>query len=104
MLKNLWPVVINGDASRHLPACRLRPCCRSVALSFAVLALGLLLGLPSAMAESDTGFATCLEEFRAEAVQNGIREDILDAAWGGVAPIPRIIELDRRQPECTVTC
>lgn len=51
----------------------------------------------------ENGFATWLEGFRREAVAQGIRPATLDVAFAGVAPIPRIIELDRKQPETTLT-
>ena len=52
---------------------------------------------------ADAGFTTWLTEFRTEARQKGIGEDILDQAFAGVEPIERVIELDRRQPEGTIT-
>lgn len=57
-------------------------------------------GAPAA--ESET-FADWLAELRAEAAAAGISAAVLDAALAGVAPIPRVIELDRRQPEFTLT-
>jgi membrane-bound lytic murein transglycosylase B len=48
-------------------------------------------------------FATWLQELRAEAVALGIRPQTLDTALTGVRPLLRVIELDRRQPEDTLT-
>lgn len=49
-------------------------------------------------------FSQWLRGVRSEAVQKGVRPAIVDAAFVGVdAPIPRIIELDRKQPEGTMT-
>ena len=48
-------------------------------------------------------FTDWLAELRREALARGISEGTLDAALDGVQPIPRIIELDRRQPEFTQT-
>ena len=48
-------------------------------------------------------FAEWLEGLRSEALERGIRAETLDAALAGVEPIPRVIELDRRQPEFTLT-
>ena len=48
-------------------------------------------------------FATWLQEFRAEAVALGIRPQTLDAALTGLRPLLRVIELDRKQPEDTLT-
>jgi len=48
-------------------------------------------------------FAEWLSALRDEARAKGISEATLDAALTGVEPIPRVIELDRRQPEFTWT-
>lgn len=62
----------------------------------------LLAALPgAARAEGDLG--AWLAKLRAEAAAKGIRATTLDAALAGFAPIPRVIELDRRQPEFTLT-
>jgi membrane-bound lytic murein transglycosylase B len=44
-----------------------------------------------------------LQELKKEAISKGIREDTLEKAFKGFKPIPRIIELDRKQPEFTLT-
>jgi len=51
----------------------------------------------------DAGFANWVNAFRAEAKTKGIADAVLDDAFRGVAPIPRVIELDRKQPEFTLT-
>lgn len=48
-------------------------------------------------------FETWLADVRAEARQKGIKDGIIAAALTGIKPIPRIIELDRSQPESTQT-
>jgi membrane-bound lytic murein transglycosylase B len=48
-------------------------------------------------------FATWLRELRAEAIQLGISEQTLNAALTGLQPLARVVELDRRQPETTLT-
>ena len=48
-------------------------------------------------------FATFLAGVRAEALSRGFRAPVVQAALTGVQPIPRIIELDRKQPEFTAT-
>jgi membrane-bound lytic murein transglycosylase B len=53
--------------------------------------------------QPDTQFQAWLDELRTEALAKGISADALDAGLKDVAPIPRIIELDRRQPEFTQT-
>lgn len=44
-----------------------------------------------------------LSDLRAEAQGRGISAQTLDKALSGIKPIPRVIELDRRQPEFTLT-
>lgn len=48
-------------------------------------------------------FQQWLNDFRAEALGKGISGATLDAALNGIKPIPRVIELDRKQPEFTLT-
>jgi len=48
-------------------------------------------------------FDEWLQGLRKEALAKGIRQETLDSALAGVQPIPRIIELDRKQPEFTQT-
>jgi membrane-bound lytic murein transglycosylase B len=48
-------------------------------------------------------FGQWLAAFRSEAARSGISAPTLDAALRGIAPIPKILELDRRQPEVTMT-
>lgn len=48
-------------------------------------------------------FQAWLREFRAEARRAGISERTAAFALDGIAPIPRVIELDRAQPETTRT-
>jgi len=61
-----------------------------------------LFGL-SLPAHATAKFATWLQGVRTEAVGLGLGEETLDKALAGLEPIPRIIELDRRQPEFTLT-
>jgi len=56
-----------------------------------------------AFAEPDAKFIEWLDGVRTEARASGISETILDQSLTGVEPIPRIIELDRNQPESTIT-
>ncbi len=66
-------------------------------------ALSAALAAFPADAESDPAFEAWLTGLRTEALDAGIRQETLDASFVGVAPIPRVIELDRRQPESTLT-
>src|SRR3989441_9795661 len=48
-------------------------------------------------------FATWLQELRTEAVALGIRPQTLDTALTGLRPLMRVLELDRKQPEDTLS-
>lgn len=48
-------------------------------------------------------FSAFLAGVRAEAARAGVRPAILQAALGGLRPLPRVLELDRKQPEFTLT-
>ena len=70
---------------------------------FWLLSLALALVSGSAAAENSTPFSEWLRGLRADARAAGVREATLDRALAGIEPIPRVIELDRRQPEFTLT-
>ncbi len=48
-------------------------------------------------------FEAWLDKLKQDAQKRGVRMEILARALKGVKPIPRVIELDRRQPEFTLT-
>jgi membrane-bound lytic murein transglycosylase B len=48
-------------------------------------------------------FPTWLAEFKQEAVAKGIRRDTVEIAFVNVQPSARVLELDRKQPEGTIT-
>jgi membrane-bound lytic murein transglycosylase B len=48
-------------------------------------------------------FATWLEDFKRDAAAAGISRATIEGAFAGVAPIERVLELDRKQPEFTQT-
>ena len=52
---------------------------------------------------NETDFDQWLIDLRKEAKAFGISDNILGAALGNAKPIKRVIELDRRQPEFTMT-
>ena len=52
---------------------------------------------------NDMPFDDWLKAFRQEGFGKGIPAAIADLCLRGVAPIPRVLELDRRQPETTLT-
>jgi len=65
--------------------------------------LALLLPWSAAASANEQPFGTWLDGVRKEAAGRGIRPATLDAALAGIEPIPRVIELDRKQPEFTLT-
>jgi membrane-bound lytic murein transglycosylase B len=64
-----------------------------------MIGLALVAALP---ARADR-FTDWLSGVRAAARAEGIRPQTLDAAFAGVAPLPKVIELDRKQPETTLS-
>ncbi|MBO6783540.1 MAG: lytic murein transglycosylase [Alphaproteobacteria bacterium] len=72
------------------------------ALAAALIAGGLTV-TTQAQAQTDPKFDAWLDGVRAEAQAKGVSPATLDKALAGVEPIPRIIELDRNQPETTIT-
>ncbi len=70
---------------------------------FSVLSLlSALVAAPGAFA-AEMSFDTWLAAVRDEGVRRGLKPATLDSALKGIKPIPRVIELDRRQPEFTLT-
>ena len=63
----------------------------------------LLAGGAMAQEEGVENFAEWREGVRSEALSQGISAATFDAAFEGIEPIPRVIELDRSQPEVTIT-
>lgn len=57
----------------------------------------------AALAEQTQPFDAWLQDFKAEAAKAGVTSGTLDTAFKGVAPIPRVLELDQRQPEFMLT-
>jgi membrane-bound lytic murein transglycosylase B len=67
------------------------------------VALAFLLGIANAASANELDFPTWLKGVKQEARQQGIGETTLERAFAGVQPIARVIELDRKQPEKTMT-
>ena len=65
----------------------------------ALISVLLLFAVPG----SAEDFQIWLGKLRVEAEGKGISQSVLDKALAGIQPIPRVIELDRRQPEFTLT-
>ena len=62
-----------------------------------------LLGMTLAPAQAEQDFSSWLDGLKTEARQRGISEATLTAAFDGVAPVARVLELDRKQPEFSQT-
>jgi membrane-bound lytic murein transglycosylase B len=67
-----------------------------------LLLLALVGVFPSTASASGKPFDVWLAELRAEAKRRGIKEQTL-RALDGLSPIPRVLELDRHQPESRMT-
>ena len=72
----------------------------STSAKFIVLTSAILI---FAVPSSARNFEHWLEKLRVEALEKGISRTVLDEALIGIRPIPSVIELDRRQPEFTLT-
>lgn len=51
----------------------------------------------------EADFDEWVQGFKAEAIEQGIASSLVDKAFEGVASIPRVLELDRKQPESRMT-
>jgi membrane-bound lytic murein transglycosylase B len=69
----------------------------------ALAALALLAAAGAGRADERPPFDQWLAGLRAEALARGIKAATLESALTGIKPIPRVIELDRKQPEFTLT-
>jgi membrane-bound lytic murein transglycosylase B len=68
------------------------------------LVLGTLLALTAPVrAANPVDFPSFLAGVRQDALAAGIKPATLDRALGGLKPIPRVLELDRKQPERVFT-
>ncbi len=68
-----------------------------------IFTLLLLVFLISPEAKASQNWDSWLNGVKAEARQKGVSENIINQALSGIKPIPRVIELDRKQPEGTMT-
>jgi len=79
---------------------------RSFVLSLCLIVTGLMMAGKGALAQtvySEVPYGLWLQQFYAEAKKQGITEETLNAAMTGVLPDERVVELDRKQPESTLT-
>jgi membrane-bound lytic murein transglycosylase B len=70
---------------------------------FLIVLLSLILVSSTAPAQNQKRFDAWLADLRAEATVKGISKATLDSALSGLQPIPRVIELERSQPEFKLT-
>ena len=77
---------------------------KSARMAASAALIGVLLaGSVMAQEEGAESFAEWREGVRSEALSLGIGATTFDTAFAGIEPIPRVIELDRSQPEVTIT-
>jgi membrane-bound lytic murein transglycosylase B len=67
------------------------------------LLLAPVLAAPAAHAAENDGFRKFLAGLRKDARRAGVSDSTLDRAFANIAPNPRVIELDRHQPEFVLT-
>lgn len=76
--------------------------CRSMTAGFAAAIMLVINFAGNASAQSQP-FEQWLGDLRKEALAKGVRAATLDSALNGIVPIPRVVELDRKQPEFSLT-
>ncbi len=81
----------------------MRPLVIAILYLVSGLALGLLPGMGPALAENQLPWDDWLADVRAEALERGIRPEIVEVALTGIKPIKRAVERDRNQPEMLQT-
>ena len=80
----------------------LKNCPSLIFMKYTLFIFSLALLIPfSALAAQD--FDLWLQNLRTEAYKQGISQKTVDAALGSIRPIPRVVELDRKQPEGRLT-
>jgi len=76
---------------------------RSIGLSITALAFVFWLMISPCLGEDGKSFDRWLAEVRLDALAGGISEKTVDVALRDLKPIPRVIQLDRNQPELKLT-
>jgi membrane-bound lytic murein transglycosylase B len=75
---------------------------RTLTAAFVFVAISAA-GSGEAALGNDVDFATFIAGVRQDAIASGIRPRTVEVALAGVQPIPRVLELDKKQPEKTLT-
>lgn len=70
-------------------------------LAFFLIVVGLSMALVCNTKAEE--FSTWLDKLKTEAKFQGISQKTIDSSLIGIKPIPRVIQLDRKQPEFTLT-
>lgn len=91
-------ILSDGRAARRLLSAALTAVCLALVPNGRVLP-------PAAASEvaDPPPFESWLAELKQEAMRRGVSEETLAAAFEGVAPLPKVLEYDRSQPEFTRT-
>jgi membrane-bound lytic murein transglycosylase B len=71
--------------------------------NFGFLVLILMLGIAGPARAAGEDFSQWLAGLKRDAASQGVPAGTLDSALRGVQPIPRVLELDQKQPESTIT-
>jgi len=79
------------------------PSARALAFALLLLSMALAAVSPARAQGVEAGFQDWLVGVRTEAMAQGIAPATLDRAFAGIDLNPRVVELDRRQPEFTST-
>jgi membrane-bound lytic murein transglycosylase B len=66
-----------------------------------ILAATTAIAADPALAQSD--FQACLQNIRSDAIQQGVPVSVIDTAFRGLTPDQKVVDLDSRQPEFTLT-
>jgi len=73
---------------------------RALALVTTAAATSALLAAP-ALAQSE--WTSCVQSIKSEALRQGVPQNIADRAFQGLSPDPKVMDLDTRQPEFSLT-
>jgi membrane-bound lytic murein transglycosylase B len=76
---------------------------KSFGFPLLALAVGLMLGLAGPARAQRADFMEWLAGLKRDAAAQGVPAATLDRALTGVQPLPRVLELDQKQPESTLT-
>lgn len=74
----------------------------SLPLKMSLFAAAALLAAAPALAQ-DADFLACLQNIKTEALRQGVPAQVADRALQGLTPDPKVVELDSRQPEFSLT-